>query len=179
MARLFFALWPDEAAKAKLSAQAKALQSQCAGHAVQPANLHLTLAFLGATPDARRAAIEAAAGRVTGCRFELRLARLGQWRDIIWAGCAAPPPALLTLVADLHRELVACGCVLEPRPFQPHLTLLRKAAHGCLPAHESLPRLAEPIAWAVVDWCLVASQLGTGSVQYQELARWSLGADLV
>ena len=45
--RLFFALWPDSAMQAKLAAWAK--QAAGRGRAMRQENIHLTLAFLGAT----------------------------------------------------------------------------------------------------------------------------------
>jgi 2'-5' RNA ligase len=48
--RLFFALWPDTSLQAKLAAWGE--QAAGKGRAMRRENLHLTLAFLGATEAA-------------------------------------------------------------------------------------------------------------------------------
>ncbi len=59
MPRLFYALWPDDAARAQL-AQAAAALNVHDGQRVRDENLHLTLVFLGAV-DAECQAAPAAA----------------------------------------------------------------------------------------------------------------------
>ncbi|MDH5265059.1 MAG: RNA 2',3'-cyclic phosphodiesterase, partial [Betaproteobacteria bacterium] len=60
MARLFFALWPDAAARAALADLARATANRYGGRAVPAANLHLTLVFLGEVDPARIAALRRA-----------------------------------------------------------------------------------------------------------------------
>jgi 2'-5' RNA ligase len=46
-ARLFFALWPDDAVRARLTGVVDSLRRTVSGKWVKPDNLHITLAFLG------------------------------------------------------------------------------------------------------------------------------------
>ena len=63
MARLFFALWPDEPARGRLAPLAAEVAAQASGKPVPIAKLHLTLAFLGEVDAARiDRAVEAARG---------------------------------------------------------------------------------------------------------------------
>ena len=55
--RLFVTCELSDAARVHLAPQATALARPLGGHAVEPANLHLTLVFLGTTPAADVAAL--------------------------------------------------------------------------------------------------------------------------
>ncbi|MEE9257019.1 MAG: RNA 2',3'-cyclic phosphodiesterase [bacterium] len=107
---------------------------------VPPANVHLTLRFLGEITEEEAgpvaAALEAACLQARACSFELN--RLGVFPNpknpgVIWAGPAEPPAALLSLEAGLSAGLGAAGFEPEARPsrpFRPHLTLARCRRRG-------------------------------------------------
>ena len=158
MARLFFALWPDAGARARLEPLAVELAAAAGGKPVPIAKVHLTLAFLGEV-DAERvaAAVEAARG-VRRTRFAFALDRAGSFRGarVAWAGCAAVPEALAALAASLGERLAAAGFALEDRPYAPHATLARRIARA-VPAAP-----IAPIAWPVDGFSLVRSEAGTG-----------------
>ncbi len=105
---------------------------------VNPAGIHLTLAFLGELDDERLAlAMEAA--RVAAqdiSPFTYRLKGLGVFDSrkqarVIWMGVedqASPfvqGSPLQALHRTLNRELERRGFVVEARQFSPHLTLAR------------------------------------------------------
>lgn len=99
---------------------------------VDPAGIHLTLAFLGALNDERLAeamrATERAAREVSP--FEYRLARSGLFGSarqprVIWIGIDEPSGNLQLLHKQLNLELVQHGFEVDTRPFSPHLTLAR------------------------------------------------------
>ena len=122
--RLFLAIQLSPAVReALLTAQAD-LRRQGRGSFPPPENLHLTLAFLGETADlpGARAALNAAA-----CRpFTLAVGgTLGHFGDLWWAGVRGDP-ALEDLALSLQADLRARGFRLEDRPFQPHITLVRR-----------------------------------------------------
>ncbi len=75
----------------------------------------------------------------------------------------APAP-LQALAADLRRRLDAAGIGYAAGEFVSHVTLLREA--HCL----ETPQLAQPVDWAVPEFCLVLSEPGA---HYRPLARWS------
>lgn len=147
-----------------------ALAASVAGRRrVRDANLHLTLAFLGATDPARLAAYGAALADLTVPALELVLDRYGYWPAprILWLGSSGTPPELYELVADLHRRLRGCGFAPERRAFQAHITLARKFPG---PAPERPP--AAPVLWRIGDVALVESLAGKRGSDYRVLRRW-------
>ena len=141
------------------------------GRAVNADNLHITLAFLGSTPAQRQACIEAALDGVVVPRFSLQLDRLGFWRkpQVLWVGSDRSPPSLQALVDGVSRTVTQCGCRLDSRPFQIHLTLFRKVR---TPPRE-LP-VVEPIQWSVESFALVESITAASGVCYKALKTWAL-----
>lgn len=99
---------------------------------VKPENLHVTLAFLGWTPDERLdevtgAAREAAAGVA---RFELVFEGAGRFPPrgrprVLWIGIADGGPNVLQLATGVAAGLRRRGLRFDDRPLAPHLTLAR------------------------------------------------------
>lgn len=169
--RVFFALWPPDAAAERLHAAALAAHAACGGKAMRRENLHITLAFLGNVTADRYAAAESVAAAIDAPGFALELDELGWWKHnrILWAGCRAAPAALLGLADTLAARLRATGFVLDERPYAVHATLLRNAR--CPPP---LPTLDVPIAWTATDFALVESVPGPGGSRYTVRRRWPL-----
>lgn len=167
--RLFFALWPDDATRERLAGWGQTIQRASGGRAMRPQTLHLTLAFLGATPAAALPAVTSAAGRVAPRHFTLRIDEPGYWRhnQIAWGGVRAPPPELDALVADLRAALGAARLTFDPKPFVAHLTLVRKARPGF-----RMPAL-DAIAWPVRDFALIRSVTGPDGSAYEVVQRWA------
>jgi 2'-5' RNA ligase len=166
MARLFFGIWPDDAAIERLSAQAAVLAKALGGRAVPPEKIHLTLAFLGKVPDERVA--EAMLVRARMAAFPLSVDFVGSFRGarVAWAGIEPAPEPLGTLYHLLAAELAERGFTLEDRRFVPHLTLVRKI-------ERLQPRSPiEPIRWTARAVKLMRSDLGTG--RYSRLGGWRL-----
>ena len=168
MSRLFFAVWPDDAAREKLAALAAEVVAEAGGRAVPAANVHLTLEFLGEVEEGRIPGLHAAADSVAGRAFELRLDRLGSFRRarVGWAGCARPPDRLLELQRELATALAAAGFALEDRPYAPHVTLARKIERPVR------ARELAPIAWRAHELALVLSE--SGKARYTTIASWRL-----
>jgi len=169
--RLFFALWPSEAVRARLHQRMQALGIR--GRAVSVSNLHLTLVFLGACADETRAAAIAAAARVTFAPFRLTLDRLGYFARarVLWLGPDRTPCPLQALVTALRGELAAAGVIEEgqdkqTKAFRAHVTLARKAAP---PAELGL---VEPVEWPVCAFELMESVPSPRGVSYRVLAGW-------
>jgi 2'-5' RNA ligase len=166
--RLFFALWPDAAVRAALERWSAAIHRAAGGRATRGDAIHLTLAFLGATAAERLDELKAAAGRVRVAPFELVLDEPGFWKHnrIAWAGASRMPPALDALVGELRAVLAAAGFPFDPKPFVPHLTLVRKARPGfALPA-------VEPVCWRVDGFVLARSVTRPAGSDYLVEARW-------
>lgn len=98
---------------------------------VKPENIHLTLKFLGDTPQTKiihiNSALEKAVSNIssftilskgTGVFPNLRQPR------VFWAGITTPPE-LLNLQKQIDSELSTLEFEVEKRPFTPHLTLGR------------------------------------------------------
>lgn len=170
---MFFALWPDDEAAAHLSALAQDLTARGGGRLMQPAALHLTLAFVGSVAPGLIPRLEEIAGAVRAGSFELSLDRLGFWpqRGILWAGCRQAPEPLRRLAGTLAADLRAAGFAIDQRSgadLVPHITLARRVRCG------SLPRLGTPIGWHASEFALVESQLGHAATSYSTLARFPL-----
>ena len=94
--------------------------------------LHLTLRFLGATPDEKQsqiaAALEAASAGVAP--FRVALSGGGAFPDprrprVLWIGINEGAALLAGLARRLDERLAPLGWPPEGRPFAPHLTLAR------------------------------------------------------
>jgi len=167
--RLFFALWPNTDTRAALAALVRErIQDQ--GRRVVPDNLHVTLAFPGNVTAGVQACLEEAAGRVSGAPFSLAIDRLGYWPGprIIWAAPSYTPPELWSLATELRGVLAGCGLEPEDRPYQAHITLVRKAGRKF-----PVTRIA-PIPWSISEFCLVESVSGPDGVRYLVLRAWPL-----
>ncbi len=99
---------------------------------VDPAGIHLTLAFLGELDADQLAqamqATEAASRQIKP--FSYRLTRLGTFGSprqprVIWMGIDEPSGTLPRLHSILNQDLARRGFTLDSRPFSPHLTLAR------------------------------------------------------
>jgi len=168
--RLFFALWPASDLQAKLAAWAK--QAAGRGRAMRRENLHLTLAFLGATEAALVPDLIALAAGVRFAPIRLPLDRVGYWKHnrIIWCGAGEEPQALTALVGDLRARLDAAGIRYDPKPYVSHVTLVRDASD--LPAAPAWI----PFVWEARDFALVSSTRVEGRVNYQVMQRFAAQA---
>ncbi len=165
--RLFLALWPDPAVRRQLAHIAAAAAGR---RHTAPARLHLTLVFLGRTPDERRCCYEQALNNVTVAPLELVLDRLGHWprAGLLWLGPSNPVPPLTALVEELTRRLKTCGFQPEDRPFRPHVTLARRFRGPPPP----LARISQPVRWCSDRIVLVASRTSPAGSVYQVLRYW-------
>jgi RNA 2',3'-cyclic 3'-phosphodiesterase len=96
-------------------------------------SLHLTLRFLGPTPEEliepTMAAVSAVAHEAEG-PIDLELTGAGTFPRAsrprtLWIGVGGATDALDRLASLTERHLVAAGWPPEPRPYRPHLTLAR------------------------------------------------------
>lgn len=99
---------------------------------VRPELLHLTLAFLGDTPEGRVPAVVAAAGEAAGSArpFEVELARLGRFPEqgtptTIWIAVGAGAAEVSRLGDRVRAALRRSRLEFDDKPFRPHVTLAR------------------------------------------------------
>lgn len=124
--KVFYALWPDAAARAALAA----LQATVTGRLTPPAKLHLTLAFLGHVPAAGIPALLEIRDQLHVPPLRLVFDCFGYFSRprIAWAGMTNVPEELVTLHEDLVRDLTAAGFSAATHgAFRPHVTLAREA----------------------------------------------------
>jgi 2'-5' RNA ligase len=163
--RLFFALWPDPDVRNALTA----LQDGVPGRAVHPADLHLTLAFLGQQPESLLPTLEEVLAHLPRTEITLSLDRVGYFarNRVVWAGAHAPPPGLPELYAQIKQGLAVHAVPWrDEREYKPHVTLVRDAA-----APQDL--VFTPIAWRARQVALVQSQTHAEGPRYRILAsRW-------
>lgn len=165
--RLFFALWPDAAARAALAAATREAVSASDARAVPPQNLHATLAFLGSVPGRRIAELEGLARRVAGtfvpqCPLMLQFDELAYWAgpEILVALCAAESPAARSLANLLKTETEAAGFAPDLKPFHAHVTLARKVGRAPVVA------MRRPVQWRFDAFALIESRTAADGAAY-------------
>jgi 2'-5' RNA ligase len=153
---------------------------------VAPDNLHLTLKFLGAVPEAR---IDSVAGALTAAireasSFEARIRGLGAFPSagrprVVWAGVTDGALHMTEVARRIDVALAALGFARDDRPFSPHVTLGRVRRPGRIPTlTDALERAAtrEFGCIQVLSAFLMRSDLGPRGARYTELAKMRLGS---
>ncbi len=170
--RLFFALWPDAALRARLVAHAARWRLAPPARATRPEQLHLTLLFMDRVPpsalDSLCAIGAAVAARTARFEFTLDAARVWPGGGIAHLAPHQPPPALLALHAALRDAVVAAALPCDRRAFSAHVTLARRADPAAAPA------AVAPLPWPAARLSLVQSMLGEG--RYVVRGSWALDA---
>ena len=149
--------------------------------------LHLTLRFLGPTPEDRLAATEAAVQAVAGAAagpIEIGIEGAGTFPPqgrprALWLGIVEGAEALGALAIRLDTELSAAGWESDHRPFRPHLTLARSdgIAAGPLVADRLASVMAERRIPVRIDRLgLFESVTGGGPARYVPVTSVPLGA---
>jgi RNA 2',3'-cyclic 3'-phosphodiesterase len=179
MSRLFVALTPPEAVRAELAALAEPLVGV---DWTPPANLHLTLRFIGETGPERQAGIEDALAGVRVEPFVLPVEGTGVFpargrAKVVWVGTGHAHTRLFQLRQRVDDALLSVALDLDVRHFHPHLTLGRirenadeKALARYLKRHDSF----EAPPFRVDEFQLYASELGPGGAAYRVLRRFPL-----
>jgi 2'-5' RNA ligase len=141
-----------------------------------PADLHVTLHFLGDIPVHLTDSIRDAIAQTAADAPPIPLAITGPGTfgpagtpRVLWCGLSeqGTPGAMTRLHAALAPRLAAAGCRLEERPLRPHITLARQGGAGCgreavaaawqLAADATEPN---PLAWNADLVTLFRSHLG-------------------
>lgn len=166
--RWFLALWPDAQTRDALVRQSAGALPEAA-RPTHPADLHLTLVFLGELDAARVACVERVAGALCAPAFDLEIDRVGHFARsrVLWCGPSRTPQVLQTLVGSLQSGLEGCGIAPERRPFRPHLTLARKVSR--YQGHA----WSEAVTWPVRELVLAFGVSGSRP-RYHVHRRWPL-----
>jgi 2'-5' RNA ligase len=151
----------------------------------RPENVHLTLKFLGETPEESLTCVLEALEEVRERHAPLRLevSGLGAFSSprrarVIWAGVSGEVGRLEALADDvdetLHRR---AGLERESREYRPHVTLGRAAGRPVAFEPESVE--LPPASFAVESFELVRSDPGPEGVRYTALRSYRLDAGAV
>jgi len=170
--RIFFALWPDDDTRHEILKQCrKSGILKQPGRIMRPENLHITLHFIGNVSEQQLACCVAAASQVQAAPFDIRLDEFGHFvrAGVVWLGSTRLPQALQQLHRDLGVALRGCDYAPDPRPFKPHLTLMRNVKAIKIELLE-----VKPLSWSVDRFALVESIPVEGGVQYQPLQWYSV-----
>ena len=189
--RLFFAVPVPEEARVEVGALIDRVQREVGdGTArirwVRVEGLHLTLRFLGPTPEEHVAPLRASADALarTDAPFEVQLSGGGAFPSLarprsLWVGVRDGADRLASLADALTAAAGECGLVLDTRPFAPHLTIGRTDGVRLGPvAARALEHAAEGLAvrFEVDRFMLFRSFLGGGPARYEALHEAVLGA---
>jgi 2'-5' RNA ligase len=145
---------------------------------VPPANLHLTLIFLGEVEAARLPEVVEALGPVGPAHapFGLRIEGGGGFGPpshprVLWAGVTGDTQALGAVQADVAAALQPLGFESEFREYVAHLTLARSRAPGGDPELAACVRDLQAAQWgeARVDRLVLFESLGGRYVTRAEL----------
>ncbi|MFQ5817239.1 MAG: RNA 2',3'-cyclic phosphodiesterase [Terriglobia bacterium] len=146
----------------------------------KPEGLHLTLKFIGETPDEKLDAIRVRLANVhSTAPVEMRFRDLGFFPNerqprVFWVGIEATPN-LAELAAQVETELAALGIPPEKRPFVPHLTLGRfRAPDRSRALQETIRTFAarEFGRQTATEFFLYQSQLSPRGASYKKLERF-------
>jgi 2'-5' RNA ligase len=176
--RFFLAVPLAEPVRSALAAELRE-RGPLPGRPVPPENWHLTLRFLGDTPEpALRRLREEVASAPLGERFSVRFGEYGAFprasrATVLWLGLAGDTEPLDRLAQAVEQAVRSAGFPAERRPFKPHLTLSRirapEDARGVLDRLPPFPRLMP-----VEEVVLFRSHLGGGPPRYEAAERFPL-----
>jgi len=148
--------------------------------------LHLTLRFLGPTPEDRLEPLEAAADAQAriGAPFGVQLSGGGAFPSVdrprsLWVGVGDGADRLAKLADELTAAAGDCGLVLDTRPFAAHLTIGRTDGVRLGPvAARALEHAADglDVRFTADRIVLFRSILGGGPARYEALHEARLGA---
>ena len=164
--RLFFALWPNAATRARIARAAAAWPAVCDAHRVPTQNLHLTLAFVGEAPSDQVAVLQqiGAQQRAACCRIEFDAYEY--WPDSrVLVTTASETPAALALLSSSLQETIALDL---RRPLRSHVTLARKVVQA------PVPQAMSPFSWSARSFSLVSSDTSGAHAVYTVVDTWPL-----
>ncbi|MBI4370234.1 MAG: RNA 2',3'-cyclic phosphodiesterase [Elusimicrobia bacterium] len=189
--RLFFAVEIPQELKKKISLWVEEIQQGCPQANlswVAPQNYHLTLAFLGESPQSQLETLQGASQAAAGiAAIDASLEGLGIFPAllrprVLWIGLPQGAGDIRTISANLALFLKNTGVSFDKKPFSPHLTVGRFRGHPN-PKTISLLRgyleRPDPVLghWAIESFSLMESRLRGGAPPvYNTLARFPLGS---
>lgn len=181
--RLFVAIAIPDEVRAAISNLVSKLRPSCPkARWVRVEGLHITLKFIGETPDAKVSECKSALATVPphppieihcrGVGFFPNARRPG----VFWARVEAGPE-LARLAASVEDALRSLGIARETRAFSPHLTLARFDPPRPVDALHAAAEECGPLEFgsiAASEFHLYQSVLKQGGAEYTQLATFPL-----
>jgi 2'-5' RNA ligase len=164
--RLFFGLWPDYSQRDRLRDVISPATRLIDGRAVPRDNWHVTILFLGETPNALLPALLAAADELQPAEaFEMRFDRVEFWARSRTAVLvpATLPSELARLNQLLKTRVGELGHPTEDLQFRPHITVCRTAR----PFETQRLARSAAIQWSRFE--LLESRNSRGELSYHPL----------
>ena len=149
---------------------------------VKAENLHVTLAFLGQTPDDRLGDVTAAAQEAAASvpPFTLTFDRAGRFPErgrprVVWLGIADGASSVLELGTAVYGSLRSRRLRFDERPLAPHLTLARVVEDASAAEAKTVGAALEELAvesagFEVKEIAVVQSVLSPKGPRYTALA---------
>jgi 2'-5' RNA ligase len=183
--RLFVAVEIPDAARRVASEAAEALRRAVGARLraswVSPANMHLTVRFIGQVADERAARVLEALAPPLGMEpFDVELAGPGAFPPsgaprVMWIGVTRGLAELSAMHDAFDRRLAPLGYAPDSRPFSAHLTVARvkDAPKGSAAiVREALRGLTpSPTRWRVEHATVFRSHLSPRGPSYEALGR--------
>lgn len=174
--RLFFAFWPEDAARAALTDAAGKAVRHSGGRPVPAANLHVTLAFLGTVPERRtdelrRLARAQAAAYACERPIALTFERFDYFRraQVLCVLAAEDDSAAAQPIARaLQDASAAAGFNPDLKPFRAHVTVARKVMRATVPA------ALRTVVWEFSAFALVSSRTEPAGPVYSVVESYPL-----
>jgi 2'-5' RNA ligase len=175
--RLFIAVnFCDEIISQILEVQEQLRFRSTKGSFTRPENLHLTLAFLGETPEEKLPALLRIIDDIRSPPFDVAFSRTGCFthsrKELWWIGTEGGSPGLSSLkfIHDkLISDLLDDGFSVDVRPFNAHITLAREVRRL-----EPIVLTCPEIILKVNRVSLMKSENLKGVLTYTELMRRDL-----
>lgn len=167
--RLFIAIAPPDSIQDALADLEVGMP--CA-HWTPPAQIHLTLRFLGDMAPSQMSDIRNALESLRVPTFHLEVAAVGHFPPrgrprVLWAG-VTPSAPLAHLQQRVDKAMVRLGLPPEPRKWQPHLTLakLQSAPEQKVAEFLATNALLRLQPFAVAQFHLFSSQPSPEGAEY-------------
>lgn len=178
MIRLFVGIGFEEDLAARIATLQRGLPG---ARWTEPANLHLTLRFVGEVEEDLAEEIHHGLAALAEPPFALTLAGLGLFGDrrqahTLWLGVERSD-SLSRLAARVDSAVAQAGAKPEPRKFNPHVTLarLKDTPPGRLQDFIDATGHFREEHVAVERFTLFRSTLGRQGAQYDALEHYPLG----
>ncbi len=159
--RTFIAIELDEELRTNLGRLQASLRQQISPRSVRwvrPEGIHLTLKFLGDTPQEKVPAIQDALAEATAAvePFRFSVGGLGCFPNprrprVVWVGLQEVTGRLVRLRDAVEAHVAPLGSPTERRSFSPHLTLGRVQRHASKSEVREIGELVATSAIGTID----------------------------